>query len=159
MHLPLLVKTNERKENQAMKNNCDSSAALATRAENGSGFGFLINELDRLFDFPAPTVSSHAWNPISAHETETGYRYDLELPGLKKDELKVSLTDGVLAVKGQKRLFRDGAETAVEVERSLLVPEDVDPEKVQARYVDGVLTLEISKREEAKPKTIQVKVA
>ena len=142
-----------------MKNNCDSSAALATRAENGSGFGFLINELDRLFDFPVPTVSSRDWNPISAHETETGYRYDLELPGLKKDELKVTLTDGVLAVKGQKRLFRDGAETAVEVERSLLVPEDVDPEKVQARYVDGVLTLEIAKREEAKPKTIQVKVA
>ena len=142
-----------------MKNNCDSSAALATRAENGSGFGFLINELDRLFDFPAPTVSSRDWSPISAHETETGYRYDLELPGLKKDELKVTLTDGVLAVKGQKRLFRDGAETAVEVERSLLVPEDVDPEKIQARYVDGVLTLEIAKREEAKPKTIQVKVA
>ena len=142
-----------------MKNNCDSSAALATRAENGSGFGFLINELDRLFDFPAPTVSSRDWNPISAHETETGYRYDLELPGLKKDELKVTLTDGVLAVRGQKRLFRDGAETAVEVERSLLVPEDVDPEKVQARYVDGVLTLEISRREEAKPKTIQVQVA
>ena len=142
-----------------MKNNCDSSAALATRAENGSGLGFLINELDSLFDFPAPTVSSHAWNPISAHETETGYRYDLELPGLKKDELKVTLTDGVLAVKGQKRLFRDGAETAVEVERSLLVPEDVDPEKVHARYVEGILTLEFSKREEAKPKTIQVKVA
>ena len=47
----------------------------------------------------------------------------------------------------------------MEVERSLLVPEDVDPEKVHARYVEGILTLEISKREEAKPKTIQVKVA
>jgi len=142
-----------------MQNKCDSSAALANRGGNVSGFGFLINELDRLFDFPAPTASSHAWNPISAHETETGYRYDLELPGLKKDDLKVTLTDGILAVKGQKRLFRDGTETAVEIERSLLVPEDVDPEKVQARYVDGVLTLEISKREEAKPKTIQVKIA
>ena len=142
-----------------MNNNCDSSVALATRAENGSGFGFLINELDRLFDFPSNPVSSHTWSPISAHETESGYRYDLELPGLKKDELKVTLTDGVLAVKGQKRLFRDGAETSVEVERSLLVPEDVDPEKIQARYVDGILTLEISKREEAKPRTIQVKVA
>ena len=142
-----------------MNNNCDSSVALATRAENGSGFGFLINELDRLFDFPSNPDPSHTWSPISAHETESGYRYDLELPGLKKDELKVTLTDGVLAVKGQKRLFRDGAETSVEVERSLLVPEDVDPEKIQARYVDGILTLEISKREEAKPKTIQVKVA
>ena len=142
-----------------MKNNCDSSAAVAPRAENGSGFGFLLSELDRLFDFPAPTVSSRAWNPISAHETETGYRYDLELPGLKKDELKVTLTDGVLAVNGQRRLFRDGAETVVGVERSLLVPEDVDPEKIQARYVDGILTLEISKRAEAKPKTILVKVA
>jgi len=142
-----------------MKHNCETNAPLATRSENRSGFGFLINELDRLLDFPAPTVSSHAWTPISAHESETGYRYDLELPGLKKDGLKVTLTDGVLAVKGQKRLFRDGLETTLDVERSLLVPEDVDPEKVQARYVDGVLTLEIAKREEAKPKTIQVNVA
>ena len=141
-----------------MKNNHESNTALTPRTENGSGFGFLLNELDRLFDFPAPSGSSHAWNPISAHETESGYRYDLELPGLKKDELKVTLTDGVLAVKGQKRLFRDGAETSVEVERSLLVPEDVDPEKIQARYLDGVLTLEIAKREEAKPKTIEVRV-
>jgi len=153
------MKANQRKENQAMKNNCETNAALATRPEIGSGFGFLINELDRLFDFPGPTVSSHAWSPISGHEMESGYRYDLELPGLKKDELKVTLTDGVLAVRGQKRLFRDGTETTAEVERSLLVPEDVDPEKIQARYVDGVLTLEISKREEAKPKTIEVRVA
>jgi len=156
---PWLVNANQRKENQAMKNNCETNAALAPRKENGDGFGFLLNELDRLFDFPAPTASSHAWNPISAYEMESGYRYDLELPGLKKDALKVTLADGVLAVKGLKRLFRDGAETTVEVERSLLVPEDVDPEKIQARYVDGVLTLEISKREEAKPKTIQVQVA
>ena len=141
-----------------MQNNCDSKRSLVARSENGSGFGFLLNELDRLFDFPTATVSSHTWNPISAHETESGYRYDLELPGLKKDELKVTLTDGVLAVKGQKRLFREGAETSVEVERSLLVPEDVDPEKIQARYLDGVLTLEIAKREEAKPKTIEVRV-
>ncbi|NBQ65505.1 MAG: hypothetical protein EBT95_08255, partial [Verrucomicrobia bacterium] len=71
----------------------------------------------------------------------------------------ITLADGVLAVKGQKRVFRGGAETLVDVERSLLVPEDVDPEKIRARYEDGVLTLEISKREEAKPKTIQVQVA
>ena len=142
-----------------MKNNCESDVMLATRAGNGSGLGFLMSELDRFFDFPATTASSRTWNPITAHATESGYRYDLELPGLKKDGLKVTLADGVLAVKGQKRIFRGGAETLVEVERSLLVPEDVDPEKIRARYEDGVLTLEISKREEAKPKTIQVQVA
>ena len=142
-----------------MNHKCESNEPLVVRSENRSGFGFLLNELDRLFDFPAATVSSHTWNPISAHETESGYRYDLELPGLRKDELKVSLTDGVLAVKGRKRLFRDGAETSVEIDRSLLVPEDVDPKKIQARYVDGILTLEISKREEAKPKTIEVRIA
>jgi HSP20 family protein len=142
-----------------MKQNSESSATLANQAEKGGSFGFLINELDRLFDFPVPTVSSCGWNPISAHETESGYRYDLELPGLKKDELKVTLTDGVLAVKGRKRLFRDGEETTVDIERSLLVPEDVDPNGIRARYVDGVLTLEIAKREETRPKTIEVAVA
>ena len=100
-----------------MNHKCESRESLVARSENGRDFGFLLNELDRLFDLPTATVSSHTWNPISAHETESGYRYDLELPGLKKDELKVSLTDGVLAVKGQKRLFRDGAETSVEIEQ------------------------------------------
>lgn len=62
-------------------------------------------------------------------------------------------------MKGRKRLFRDGEETTVDIERSLLVPEDVDPNGIRARYVDGVLTLEIAKREETKPKTIEVAVA
>jgi len=148
----------KRKENQMIKRSCDSSMALAPRTENGNGIGFFFNELDRILDFSGPSVSSHGWHPISAHETETGYRYDLELPGLKKDGLKVTLTDGVLAVKGRKRLFRDGSETTVDIDRSVVVPEDVDPEKVRARYADGILTLELSKREEAKPKTIQVAV-
>lgn len=142
-----------------MKNSHDSSSVLSTGADNGSGFGFLMQELDRLFDFPARTGSSHQWSPVSAHETETGYRYDLELPGLKKDELKVTLTDGVLAVKGRKKVFRGGEETWVEMERSLLVPEDVDPHKVRAQYVDGILTLEIPKREEVKPTTIDIQVS
>ena len=141
-----------------MEQSCNPSTALAPRTENGNGFGFFLNELDRLLDFSVPSFSSHGWSPISAHETETGYRYDLELPGLKKDGLKVTLTDGVLAVKGHKRLFREGSETTVDIERSLVIPEDVDPDKVVARYLDGILTLEISKREEAKPKTIQVAV-
>jgi HSP20 family protein len=142
-----------------IKQDSYSSTALAPKGDNGRGFGFLFNELDRLLGFPGPSVSSHGWNSVSAHETETGYRYDLELPGLKKDELKVTLTDGVLAVKGQKRLFRDGSETTLDIERSLLVPDDVDPEKVLARYVDGVLTLEFGKREDVKPRAIQVAVA
>lgn len=142
-----------------MKNNCYQNHALARRSDDNGGFGFLFEELDRLLNHPSVSASSHTWNPISAHETETGYRYDLELPGLKKDGLKVTLTDGVLAVKGPKRLFREGQETLVEVERSLLVPEDVDPDKIQAKYVDGVLTLEISKQAQASPKTIDVKVS
>ncbi len=147
-----------RKENKKMNKCYETNAPLATRTGNGGDFGLLINELDRLFDFPVRSVSSHAWSPISAHESENGYRYDLEIPGLKKDGLEVTLTDSVLAVKGQKRVFRDGAESLVEIERSLLIPEDVDPDKIQARYTDGILTVEIAKPERVKPKTIQVNV-
>ena len=133
---------------------------------------------DHLFNRPRVTTSQgpSQGNPVPAEEGKdmtvpglqvggsqiergVGIIAERVRPGLKKDELKVSLTDGVLAVKGRKRLFRDGAETSVDIERSLLVPEDVDPERIQARYVDGILTLEISKREEAKPKTIEVRVA
>lgn len=141
-----------------MNKRCETNAPLATQAGNEDDFGLLINKLDRLFDFPVRSVSSHAWNPISVHESENGYRYDLEIPGLKKDALQVTLTDGVLAVKGQKRIFRDGAENLVEIERSLLVPEDVDPDKIQARYTDGILTVEIAKPERVKPKTIHVRL-
>ena len=156
--MPSVYAGNLKERRLNMKNNSEVSVSQAPRPESGGSFGFLLSELDRLFNFPAATGSSHSWNPISAHETESAYRYDLELPGLKKEGLKVTLSEGVLAVKGRKRLFRDGTETSVEVERSLLVPEDVDPEKIQARYVDGILTLEFSKREEAKPKAIEIRV-
>lgn len=47
----------------------------------------------------------------------------------------------------------------MEVNRSLLVPDDVDPQKVRAKYVDGVLTVEISKRKELGPKSVEIQVS
>ena len=147
------------KGKQNMQNNetCQRNHFVLEQADGG--FGFLLKELNRLLENPSNTSSSYTWGPISGHETELGYRYDFELPGLKKDELKVTLTEGVLALRGKKKVFRNGIENYVEVKRSLLVPDDVDPQKVRAKYVDGVLTVEISKRKELGPKSVEIQVS
>lgn len=127
--------------------------------QNDGGFVFLLEELNRLLENPSGTSSSNSWAPIFGHETELGYRYDFELPGLKKDGLKVTLSEGVLALRGKKKVLRNGTESYVEVKRSLLVPDDVDPQKIRAKYVDGVLTVEISRREKLGPKSVEIQVS
>lgn len=147
------------KGKQSMQNNETYQRNHLVLEQTDGGFGFLLKELNHLLENPSDTSSSYTWGPISGHETELGYRYDFELPGLKKDELKVTLTEGVLALRGKKKVFRNGIENDVEVNRSLLVPDDVDPQKVRAKYVDGVLTVEISKRKKLGPKSVEIQVS
>ena len=88
---------------------------------------------------------------ISGHynETESGYEYELELPGYKKKDVGVSAADGVItvnAVKGEKtRKFSVG------------VSEDADLSTISAGLADGLLTLRVEKQEKAKPITVKIK--
>ena len=108
-----------------------------------------------------------AWvPPVDVRETTDAIEIDVELPGFSPEDVEVSLENGVLTLRGE-RVFEEAAEGGVwhrveraygAFERAFQVPRSVDPEKVGARFENGVLHLTLPKREESKPRTIKVKV-
>jgi HSP20 family protein len=101
---------------------------------------------------------------VDVSETDDEYIVAAELAGLKPEDATVELHDGILTIRGEKKLERDEKkEHARYVERvfgafvrSFSLPQNADAEKIQASFKDGVLTLRIPKREEAKPRTINI---
>lgn len=136
-----------------------------------SNFGGLRDQFSRLFDIAFPTRTAESfgdWSPaLDAHEDKDKYTVSLDVPGLKKDDIKVSVHDGVLTVSGERRSEKDVKEGTVhrteryygKFSRSVSLPVEVRADKVSATYKEGVLTVEIPKAEEAKPKTVEVKVS
>jgi HSP20 family protein len=131
----------------------------------GLNFGRLSNlqdELDRLFESPL-----RAWAPaLDVREDKDSFVIRAELPGLKREDIEVSLQDGALVISGERTVEK--VEEGVEVhrqeryygkfQRALTLPEPVAADKVKADYKDGVLTVTLPKTEEAKPKKIDVSV-
>jgi HSP20 family protein len=89
-----------------------------------------------------------------------------EVPGLEPKDVEVSVENGLLTLKGSRSFERaTEGQTYHRVERaygsferSFTLPTNVDPDRIQARYRHGVLQLTLPKREEAKPKSIAIKV-
>jgi len=89
-----------------------------------------------------------------------------ELPGINPDEVEIRVEDNTLYLKGERKFEKEVKEQNYHrVERSygtftrsFSLPNSVDPDKVAANYKDGVLTLTMPKKEEAKPKTIKINV-
>ncbi|MGH7258453.1 MAG: Hsp20/alpha crystallin family protein [Nitrospiraceae bacterium] len=135
----------------------------------------MSNQINRLFVRPsvwqaqnreAMTVAD--WTPtVDISETEAEYLIKAELPEVKKEDVKITVEDGVLTIQGERR--RETEEKAKKfhrVERSygrfvrtFTLPDSVDETGVKAVYTDGVLNLRLPKSEKAKPKQIEVKVA
>ena len=81
--------------------------------------------------------------------TEDGYRVEVPVPGFKPEDVEVTFQDDVIAVNGksERRSFS----------RSFLVPDDVDPDTIEARVSDGMLVLTLARRPEVQPRRIDVK--
>jgi len=81
--------------------------------------------------------------------TENGYEVEVPVPGFKPEDVEVTFQDDVIAVnaKSERRSFS----------RSFTVPEDVDPEKIEARVTNGMLAITLARRPEAQPRRITVK--
>jgi len=128
-------------------------------------FGRLSNlrdELDRLFESPLT-----GWLPaLDAHEDKESFTVQVELPGFKREDIQVSLQDGVLTLSGERKEEKVSKETEVHRQeryygkfaRALTLPTAVAADKVKAAYKDGVLTVTLPKAEEAKPKQIDVNI-
>jgi len=89
-----------------------------------------------------------------------------ELPGIKKEDVKITLRDDILTIRGEKKQESEKKEQnyhRVErsdgsFQRSYALPASVQGDKIDATYHDGVLTVVLPKSEEAKPRDIEVKV-
>ena len=139
------------------------------------GFGRLStlrDEIDRLFEAPfAGLIRTSSllsgWTPaLDLHEDKDHFVVKAELPGMKRENIEVSLHDGTLSIAGERK----GEENLKSVEvyrterffgrfqRTVSLPAPVAQDKVKADYKDGVLTITLPKTEEAKPKQIEVQV-
>lgn len=108
------------------------------------------------------------WTPsMDVEETDTEYLVKADLPDLKKEDVKVAIEDGVLSLEGERKQEKEEKTKKYHrVERSygtfvrrLSVPGDVDQQKVQAEFKDGVLTVHMPKSVSAKPRSIDVTVS
>jgi len=131
----------------------------------------LRREIDRLFEEPfsflAPSTSFfEGWTPaVDIYEDKDKYVAKAELPGMRKEDIDVSLEGNTLTISGERKEEEEKKEGDTyrseryfgRFQRTVTLPAAVDPNKIQATYKDGVLTVIIPKAEEAKPKQIEVK--
>ena len=134
----------------------------------------LRNDLDTLFDMPMFGTFGRAgqllsgWSPaLDLYQNNDNVVAVVELPGMKKENIEISLHDGTLTIAGErKHEASNGNGESQNAERSeryigkfrrsITLPVRVDANKVNATYRDGILTVTLPKAEEAKPKQIKV---
>ena len=130
------------------------------------------SDMDRLVDdFFGNSVQEHenlaGLRPVvNMEETDNEYLVSAELPGIKKDEIKLTFQDGILSLSGEKKAEKEVNESNYhryerrygKFCRNIEIPSGVVTDKIDADYSDGILTVTLPKSEEVKPKEIQVKV-
>lgn len=131
--------------------------------------GMEIDRLNRMFaDFYGGEAFGQGWVPsVDIYETDDHeVVLKAELPDMKREDIGVTFENGVLTIKGERTFSEDvRRENYHRVERhhgtfsrSFTLPNTVDAGRISASYKDGVLTLRLPQREEAKPKQIAVNV-
>jgi HSP20 family protein len=123
-------------------------------------------QVERLFD-DYPAGISETWTmPAEIVETADELRFAIELPGLRPEEIELTIENGVLTVSGDKKIERRDGETEDNYRlaerrygrytRSFRLPGTVDTNRVQANCENGVLTIRLPRAEAAKPRRIPV---
>ncbi len=128
----------------------------------------LLEEMDRLF---APAARRSESRPsfvpeIDFQEDEHRYVLKADLPGIKRDNLDISITGNVLSIRGERKEETEKKEKGYyhserwtgSFERTFEFPADIEGASVKAVFQDGVLELTVPKAESAKPKQIRVDV-
>ena len=134
-----------------------------------------LTGVDRMLDdffndgwnVPAVTQNTH-WHPeVDIRETDDAFTIIADLPGLKKKDVNVNVKDGKLEISGE-RIFENKEENGSyhrrersygSFNRSFHLPEIVLEEKITASFKDGILSLEVPKAEEVKPKGYEIKIS
>lgn len=127
-----------------------------------------FQELERFMDqWPETSDSRHGIIPaIDVIEGKDNLTIEAEVPGLKKEDIKVSVEDRTLVIQGEKKHQTERKENGVirtertygSFYRAMTLPTSVDVSRITASYDNGVLELKLPKREESQPKQIDVQV-
>ncbi len=133
-------------------------------------FGSLLDRDAWVDDFfntrIAPTASS--FEPtVEIQESEKAFVINAELPGLNKDDFKVTVENNYLTLEGEKKVeheekkdgYRRSERSFGSFKRTFRLTDSVDKKNINADYTNGVLAITIPKSKEAKPKAIEVKVS
>jgi len=134
-------------------------------------FKTLQDEINQLFNidrYPAARgIFDRSLSPaMDVIEDQEGYTIHMELPGVDQKDLEITMASQVLTIKGEKggnkeekkgKSFRKESWSG-SFQRTLPLPNSVDPDKIKADLSKGILTITVPKREEARPKQISVKV-
>ena len=130
----------------------------------------LRDELDSFFELPFWSNVGRAgqlftgWSPaLDLYQSNDNVVAVVELPGMRKEDIDLSLHDNTLTISGERKHETKNGENSERTERhvgtfrrSIALPTSVDAKKVSATYEDGILKVSLPKAEEAKPKQIQV---
>jgi HSP20 family protein len=129
------------------------------------------SELNRLFGRTfgvegGDEMRAAAWVPsVDIAESQDRFVITAELPGLRPEDVDISVENSILLIQGERRFYQEQKEDDFHrierrfgtFARSITLPSTADPEHIEASFDTGVLTIEVPKREEAKPRKIQVK--
>jgi HSP20 family protein len=145
----------------------------ALRSPGGDPFVELQREMGRLFeDFSRgwPAAASlpgeHPLGRVDVSETDKELAIEADLPGLEQKDVEITLTDDLLTIRGERKEEREERKAAYHLQerafgtfsRSLRLPFRPDPDKVQARFAQGVLTLTIAKPEQVVEQTRKIAI-
>jgi HSP20 family protein len=134
---------------------------------------FGLQRLNRILDeafggLPFPeqgnVITSTWFAPTDVTEDENSLRITMELPGVDPNNVRLSIENNVLTIRGEKSQETEESNERVHrsertygmFERTFVLPNSVDPDKIEARYENGVLFVNIPKAERAKPREIRV---
>jgi len=135
--------------------------SLLGRYSQATGRGLLPDDAD-------PGSGLAEWSPtVDIEESDVSYLIKADIPGVEKKDIDVSLDDGVLSITGEKHTETETGKGTKHhrterfcgnFARRFTLPTAIEADHVDAHYKDGVLSLMIPKAEEAKPKSIDIKV-
>jgi HSP20 family protein len=121
---------------------------------------------DNVYESVNRELAGGEWPKVDIEESADSYAIKAELPGMDKKDIAINIENGAIRIEGEKKTehkrekgrYYHLERSYGKFSRSFALPEGVDAEKVTASMEHGVLELKIPKNEQAKPRTIEVKI-
>jgi HSP20 family protein len=135
-------------------------------------FNKIFNSLERKFGYEGSERDNEefenaVWSPMAdIIEDDNRYLLNLDLPGIKKEDVKINFSDGLLSISGERKMenieknakYHRAERSYGKYYRSFTLPMKIKENEIDAEFKDGQLKISIPKVEEAKPKQLEIKV-